>query len=244
MVGIIGYFGEPLIFLLYKNIPFITGSESAKKDVARFGILLKNIFVIPHGVIVQKPLAVIQKEKKTTIVFLGVLSKDKGIEDALKCFSLLKKRGDFQFWVIGRPETLKYRFKINQLVKKLKLGKSIKFWGFVSQEKKFELLARSHILGNPSVREGWGLVNIEVNSMSTPVIAYKSAGLVDSVKDDISGILCPQNNPQCLAENILTLFSDLQRFQQLQQGALKWSQKFSWDKSNSLSLKLVQEIRG
>lgn len=242
VIGVIGFLGEPLIFFLYKNIPFMTGSESAKADVAKFGIPKDHITVVPHGVIVKKPSPMPPKEKKMTLAFLGVLSKDKGIEDTLKCFALLNKKGNFQFWVIGRVETEGYYKKLQKLVLSLGLKNKIKFWGFVSQEKKFELLARAHLLINPSVREGWGLVNIEANSMGTPVIAYKSPGLVDSVMDGQSGIICQKNTPLGLAEKVMVLLFDNVKLQKLQRSALAWSQNFTWEKSIRKSLLLIEKV--
>lgn len=241
LIGIIGYLGEPFIFLFYRSTLFMTGSASAKQDVTKFGIPVKNIMVVPHGVVIHAPKTKLVKEKIPTLIFLGVLSKDKGIEDALHCFALLKDQ-KFQFWVIGRPETLNYGKKIEALTEKLGLKNRVKFWGFVSQEKKFELLARAHLLINPSTREGWGLVNIEANFMGTPVIGYKSAGLIDSIKEGESGLFCEQNNPQELAIKIISFFANKERRASLQKGSLAWSKKFTWEKSKQLSLQLLHQL--
>lgn len=175
-------------------------------------------------------------------MYLGVLSKDKGIEDAIKCFSILNKMGKFQFWVVGRPETEAYGKKIINLTKSLGLDEKVKFWGFVSQTKKFELLAKGHILVNPSIHEGWGLVNIEANSVGTPIVAYRSRGLVDSVKNGQSGILCSKNIASKLAQDTMRLLENKIEYQKLQEGAISWSKKFSWGKSHTKSVKLIEEI--
>lgn len=242
LVGITGFLTEPVIFLIYKKIPFMTGSDSTKDDLAKMGILQKNITIINHGVLVESLSPLPNKEKKPTVTYLGLLSKDKGIEDALECFLQLKKRGDFQFWVVGKAETKSYGEFIKRRAVSLGLGKHIKFWGFVSQRKKFELLASSHLLINPSVREGWGLVNIEANSVGTPVVAYSSLGLIDSVKDGESGLLC-NNSPKDLAEAAQKVLADKSLLEKLQQGAKNWSKKFSWPKSVRMSLKLLRKLQ-
>lgn len=240
LVGLVGFLVEPFIFLLYKNTPFITGSNSAREDVANFGIPKKNITVVPHGVLIKEPTRPFPKEKIPTITFLGVLSKDKGIEDALRTFNLLK--GKFQFWVIGKAETKGYEKRIKRLIKKLGLQRKVKFWGFVEKAKKFELLSKAHILINPSTHEGWGLVNIEANAMGTPVVAYKKPGLVNSVKDGISGVLTKENTPEELAYEIGRLFKDEKRYKKLCEGAKDWSKNFSWKKSKALSLEVIRRI--
>lgn len=242
LVGIVGYLSEPLIFLQYKNTPFMTGSASAKKDLAKYGIPEKNIKVVPHGVIAKRPKPMPKKEKRKTVMFLGILSKDKGIEDALRCFSLLDKKGDFKFWVVGKAETDTYFKKIKKLTEKLGLKGKVRFWGYVNQEKKFELLARAHLLINSSIREGWGLVNIEANVMATPVIAYESAGLVDSVKDGVSGILVKRGSPKALFDKVLNVLKDEKKYNSLQEGAISWSKNFNWEKSRKISLNLLKEI--
>lgn len=249
IIGTIGFLGEPSIFLFYRSTPFMTGSESAKKDVTSFGIPEEQITSIPHGVIIEKSRLPSgkgkvrsDKGKVKTIVYLGILSKDKGIEDALRSFAILQRKGKFQFWVIGKSETSEYERKLKNLVNKLKLTGKIKFWGYVSQNKKFELLSKAHILINPSIHEGWGLVNIEANTMGTPVVAYNSSGLVDSVKNGTSGILCKENSPNELAQQVMILFGDESKYMRLQKGALSWSKHFSWGKSRRLSLNLIERI--
>lgn len=242
IVGLIGYLLEPFFFLFYKNIPFITGSQSTKDDIIHFGIPKKNITVIPHGVIIKEVNPLPSKEKKFTVVYLGILSKDKGIEDAIKVFSILNNLGNFQFWVIGKGEVSQYETYIKQVAKKLGL-ENITFWGYVSQENKFKLLAKAQVLVNPSRREGWGLVNIEANYFGTPVVAYSARGLVDSVRDGVSGVLCKNNTPEDMAKNVLQISVDKDLYSSLQKGSKKWSKNFSWDRSKKKSLELLNNLK-
>ncbi|MDO8619182.1 MAG: glycosyltransferase family 4 protein [Candidatus Daviesbacteria bacterium] len=242
IVGLLGFLVEPFIFLIYKSVPFITGSESAKDDISFFGIPKNHVTVIPHGVLIEELRNIPEKEKEFTVTFLGVLSKDKGIEDAIETFNILKNIGDFQFWIIGKAETEEYEKKLKVLVRDLGLDKYITFWGFVSQREKFELLAKSHILINPSYREGWGLVNIEANFYATPIVAYPSRGLVDSVKSEMSGIICEEKTPLSLARAVARVYEDPQEFKKLSDGAKKWSHNFSWDSSVKLSLSLINKV--
>ncbi|MCX6706182.1 MAG: glycosyltransferase, partial [Candidatus Woesebacteria bacterium] len=54
IIGIIGFIIEPLIFLLYKKIPFMVGSQSAKNDLIKMGIPGVNVHIIPHGVLLLR----------------------------------------------------------------------------------------------------------------------------------------------------------------------------------------------
>ena len=241
IVGYIGYALEPLIFLFYKGVPFMTGSDSAKKDLVNFGIPERNITVVPHGVIVPRPDVGVEKPKTKTVTFLGALTKDKGIEEAIKAFSILNKSGDYHFWIVGKGAKT-YIEELKNLSRALEVQNKIKFWGFVNEAKKFELLTRAHLLVNPSVREGWGLVNIEANAMGTPVISYNSPGLTDSVKDGRSGVILKTNSPSELARKVGEVLERPAYYKSLQEGAISWSKNFSWSNSRRISQKLIMNL--
>lgn len=242
-LGIFGFLIEPLFFLFYRNTQFATGSYSAKVDVSKMNIPLKNITVWPHGVLIPKVKSKRQKEKNKTVCFLGVLSKDKGVLDAIRCFKILSEKDeDYQFWLIGKPETEEFNQKLKKLVKDLMLEKVVKFWGFVSQNKKFELLSRSHVLINPSVREGWGLVNIEANAMGIPVVSYKAAGLIDSVKSNYSGLFCKENSYLSMAQTVEQLLKNNLKYSKISKTAIIWSEKFNWENSIIISLKSILKV--
>jgi len=241
ILGVIGLITEPVYYLFYKNVRFMTGSESAKKDLRAIGIPEKNITIIPHGAMLTVPHKLPPKESIPTVIFLGAIAKDKGIEDALKAFSILKEHGILQFWVVGKAGE-SYMREVQSLTTRLGLSDNVTFFGYVSEKKKFELLARSHIMVNPSVHEGWGLVNIESNSVETPVVAYPSAGLIDSIKNNINGMISKYKTPQSLAQTVLLLLQSEEKLHKLSKSAKEYSTQFSWDKSQKLSLNLIEKI--
>ena len=104
-LALIGYYLEPTFFKVYKKNIFITGSESAKNDLIKIGLSKKNISIVPHGFYPQVVSKRIHKEKKPVIVFLGRVSVDKGIKDALEVTALLQKKiKDISLWIIGKEE--------------------------------------------------------------------------------------------------------------------------------------------
>lgn len=240
---ILGSFFEPVIFqLFYRNIPFMTVSKSTKKDLVNWGIPEKNVTVIHNGLNLLPINNYITKEKVKTLMFLGALTKDKGIEDVLRIFSLLDTADkNFHFWIVGKGNA-KYLETLKRETSKLGIGTKIKFWGFVTEKKKYELLGKAHILINPSFREGWGLVVIEAAAMGTPAAAYDVQGLRDSIKHLKTGILGMDRTPQQLSLQISALLDDKKRYWQMCQEAKIWSQKFSWKKSTEESLKLINKI--
>lgn len=240
--GWAGYLLERYFFLFYKQVPFMVGSKSTKQELMSMGISEANITIVPHGVLLDLPKPLPHKEKQNTIVFLGALTKDKGIEDAVNAFALINKdEGNFKFWILGKGSD-GYIKHLRNMVVKLGLSSKVDFFGYVSQSEKFELLAKAHLLVNPSFREGWGLVNIEANAVMTPVVAYPSQGLVDSVQNNINGVLCEKNTPWSMKDSVLKILHNKEFYQKLQKGGLEWSRKFTWNNSRKLSLRLIEKI--
>lgn len=240
--AIVGGSLEPLVFkFIYSKINFMTVSESTKKDLVTWGISPRNITVIHNGVTVYNLRKKSKKEKRKTLIYLGAISKDKGIEDALKVFSLINIKDDWQFWVVGKSDP-RYLKKLKLLGEKLAISNKVKFWGFVDDREKFELLSRAHIAINPSVREGWGLVNIEANSVGLPVLAYDVAGSKDSIRDGKNGFLTPYGDNDSLATKALKLMDNESLYHNMEAQAITWSKNFSWEKTSKESLKLIEDL--
>ncbi len=240
----LGTFFEPLIFkLFYKRIPFMTVSESTRDDLVSWDIPKDNIKVVYNGVKVINFEKVIHKNSKRTLIFLGALSKDKGVEDSIEIFFDICKTdtNDWQMWIVGKGNS-DYVQKLMHKAMDLGITKKIKFWGFVSENKKFELLAKSHILINTSTREGWGLVVIEAGVMGTPTVGYKVAGLKDSIVNGKTGLLFDKKDRDKMAEAIVDLVSNQKEYLQFSKNAQFRSRSFDWNKSTKESLALIERL--
>ncbi len=241
--SVVGTLFEPWIFrLFYTKVPFMTVSNSTKNDLISWGIPKANITVIHNGLKLFLPKKFPPKETKKTAIYLGALSLDKGIFDAVRTFGEIERKDDrWQYWVVGLG-TKEYVDELKNLSEELDITQKLKIWGYVSEARKFELLAKAHVLINPSVREGWGLVNIEANAVGTPVLGYNAPGLVDSIKNGKTGILVPRGDYRNLAEETLRLVRDNEKYQRFQKNAISWSKKFTWEKACKESLLLIESL--
>ena len=240
-IALIGYLLEPLFLFLYRNNQIITGSQSAKEDLIKHSMKSEDITIVNHGFTKLKAKEY-SKEKITTIIFLGRLSRDKGIEDALMAFSrLLKKDKTATLWVVGRAESKKYMKRINQMVNSLQIKKRCVFFDYVTQEKKFELLAKAWVLVHPSIKEGWGLNVIEANSVGTPAVGYNVAGLKDSIVNGKTGLLV-SSNVTSLADGLSSIVSDKERHDYMTKEAIKWSRNFTWEKAGEQSFAVMKKV--
>lgn len=181
-LNIVGKLLEPVMLFMYRNNRFWTISQSTKKDLETLYIPSKNILVLPMGFDAPSLTKVYDKYKNPTALFVGRLAEMKGIRDAIQAIVSVNKKAriSWRLQIIGKGDPA-YESRLKQLVSSLDATQYIKFLGYVSQQKKFQMMAESWVLLVPSSREGWGMIVAEANFVKTQVIAYRSPGLTDSV---------------------------------------------------------------
>ncbi|HET7098869.1 MAG TPA: glycosyltransferase family 4 protein [Patescibacteria group bacterium] len=235
IAAILGKSGEPWIFkLLYTKVSFMTVSNSTAHDLKAWGI--KKVTVIPNGVLLPKKLPKVKKDKDFTLIYLSALAKDKGVEDAIATFNIVKEKiPNAKFWIVGKSYP-KYTNYLKSMCPEAK------FWGYVTDENKFDLLSRAHLLIFPSVHEGWGLVIIEAASVGTPTIAYNVSGVRDAVVEGKTGLMANKETPEELYKLILELYKSKNLYLKLSKNAKEWSKNFSWEQSIKESTSLINKI--
>ncbi len=239
-INLLGRFLENIYLATYRDVPFLTISESTLRELAKNGIPEKNITVVPMGFSYSLPKSLPKKSNAPSIIFLGRLVKTKGIEDALSAFAkIVQELPNAQMSVVGRgiPE---YENYLKELVKKLGLEKKILFRGFVSNDEKFNLLASAHLILVPSSHEGWGLIVPEANIVGTPAIVYDVAGLRDVTKNGRNGVVV-QPGVDNLAQAALKLLGDKAGYKKLSESSLKFAKSMSWDDTARVGLEVIKK---
>jgi glycosyltransferase involved in cell wall biosynthesis len=75
----------------------------------------------------------------------------------------------------------------------------VKFIGRVSDEEAADLFSRAKALIYPGI-EDMGLIPIEANASGCPVIAYRKGGVLDTIKENVTGLFFDSQTPECLIE--------------------------------------------
>ena len=206
----------------YKNTIALALSNSTRIDLEELGF--RRVFVVQPGLNVTPLSNVKEKEAKPTVVFMGRLKKAKLPHHALQAFSIIKREvHDAKMWVIGDGY---FRKKLESFE-----TKDVTFYGYIPNEKKYDLLSRAHIILVPAVREGWGLVVTEANAMGTPAVGYDVPGLRDSIRHGETGINVMEKSPVAMAREAISLLKDPDRLSNYSRNALEFSRQFSWDKT-------------
>jgi glycosyltransferase involved in cell wall biosynthesis len=138
-----------------------------------------------------------KKREVKCLRFLTItrLVKRKNIHKTILALHKLKEDGlDFTYTIAGSGNEQK---NLEKLVKKLSMQDEIKILGAVGEEEKNELYSTSDYFLLPSIFdqkngsiEGYGIVYIEANSYALPVLSGNTGGMIEAVKDNITGYQC------------------------------------------------------
>ncbi len=183
-----------------RHIKTLGAGSVAGVDLSRFEIgrfeksLIKTELSIPIDALV--------------IVFIGRITREKGIVELVTAFNLLSQKGfdNIFLLLIGPvesdshlPETTKNNLEQNP---------HIRIVGYTDTPEKY--LAATDIFCLPSYREGFGSVVVEAAAMGVPTVATRVVGIVDSVVENETGLLVPPKDANALAEALARLLGNPQ----------------------------------
>lgn len=144
-----------------------------------------------------------------------------------------------KLWVVGRGDE-GYVASLKKLASAIGVDKRISWFGFVEEDRKFELLGRAHVLVAPSVKEGWGLTVPEAAFVGTPSVVYDSPGLRDVLKGSLFKKLVKINSPESLADETVSILKDKVFYKKLEDQKLD-RRAFEWDYTAEQALEVFNK---
>ena len=222
---------EKLSTRIYGKVPCCAVSPSTAEELVKQGIDRRKLTVIENGIDTERfcPDKSIVRDDDL-LLYIGRLKRYKRVDDIFEAMSVIERGGGrrLRLTVIGSGDDLP---RLKKRTRQLGLDDSIDFTGFVSEDRKIELLRRAAIFVNPSEKEGWGITNIEASACGAPVVANDAPGLRDSVVDNETGLLYINNDARSMSLSIQKLLDDKELRKRFGVNGRAWAQKFSWDAS-------------
>lgn len=160
--------------------------------------IIKNVISAPR---VHK-----QQTGYFTLLFLGLLGKNKGIYDLLECIRdhKVEFQGKLKLYIGGNGEIE----HIKQLIKEYGIADIVIFEGWVSGDKKIELLNKSDAYILPSYKEGLPISILEAMSYGMPIISTPVGGIPEIVSNGENGYLVEPGNKEDIYKAIISLLND------------------------------------
>ncbi len=205
--------------------------------------------VVPYGATVSagKTLGAPLRDDAAvpTLLFCGRLIQRKGIDYLLKALPMVLAKRPVRLVITGEGDR---KAEWMQMATDLGIEDQVAFLGFVSSERLNELYQTCDLYVHPAIfddngdTEGLGVVLVEALAHRKPVIASRVGGIVDVIKDGITGTLVPEKDSRALAEAIDDLLGDPDRARQLGEAGFAYAQShFDWNRITDLQLGVYQE---
>lgn len=198
--------------------------------------LSPKFIVLPMGVNLPKLDEVdVNSNSPKHLLCMGRLIEKKGFDRLLKAFKrCLDQQYDLYLTVAGSGPMER---ELKLLAVELGISSRVNFSGFVTEDKKAEIIKKCDIFVLPSVvssdgdREGLPVTLMENMSYGNLCIATRESGAEEIIVDGENGFLCQPDNVEELSDLIVKVctFSEIKR-NSLNMAAWSAAQNFSWAK--------------
>ena len=218
--------------LLYSGAPFLTISESAKRDITALGVSEEDVRVGYLGVVPfsgELP----GPDATPRLLYLGRLKRYKRIELLLDVVEAIP---DAVLDVAGEGD---HRPELEAEIAARGLGDRVVLHGHVSEDEKAELYSRAWVNLTASSAEGWCLTVMEAATCGTPSAALRIGGLPESIVDGETGLLA--DDGPGLTAAVERLVGDHGLRETMGRAAQERASRFTWERTARESLELLQE---
>lgn len=208
---------------------YLTVSSFSRELLMALNVSASRIFILPNGVDLKRYDYGKSAKTKNLVLFAGRIVRPKGLHVLLESLNYLTSPVSLK--IAGPNEDTSYFKDILGSGNLQKRGlHDVEWLGCLDQDKIVDWYQRASIFVNPSIRDDFGIVNLEALACGTPVVASNSGGVMDVVKDGVNGILVPPNNPMKLAIALQRLLENEKlREKYGENGRRLVEAHFSWD---------------
>lgn len=209
--GVMGWFKRKSI----ESADYVTANSSATIEaVLKSGCSLEKIRLVPATPSSEYDLDKVDERKRvqSAICFVGRLIQEKGVEDLLRAFSVVRNsHPNASLAIVGDGQERAFFERVSD---ELDLQQSCKWLGWMDRDGVRGVMEMSRVLVVPSrsIEGGWkeaqGLVIVEGMLAKTSIVATRTGGIQDMVFDGENGRLVSSENVDDLAGAILDLLGD------------------------------------
>ncbi len=232
------------------KVKYIVANSHFTKNLGiKIGLPEKKIHVIHPGC--EKPMNIqknfqiqaeeIFEDSFPKILTIARLDRRKNHQNILMCIKNLREIfPKIKYVSLGDGDE---KNRLLSLVKELGIEKEVVFINRSEDKLKTALIKNSNLFLMPSIIfkksvEGFGISFIESASYGIGSIGGKDGGAGDAIENEKTGLICDGENINSIYESVLKFFKD-DNYKIYGLNALKFSEKFTWDKIVKKYLSLI-----
>lgn len=218
-------------------------SASTANDLAVRGFRREAIRVIYPGVDTRvfAPDPAVERDAAPAVLYVGRLKRYKRVDVAIRALALARADvPDLRLWIAGAGDD---RPRLERVARGCGAADRVEFLGHVSEERKIDRYRRAWAVVLPSLKEGWGITNLEAAGCGTPAVAADNSALRESVRDGETGFLVPTGDAGALAAALRRLAADAGLRERLGAGARAFAMTFSWERAADETESHLESVR-
>jgi len=236
------------IKMVNKADAVITVVEEMKNRLVNLGVTNKNILVVQNTV---KPESLIFKSQEyhtddnLVMLYSGGIDNQRGIDTAIEGLKfIVEKNKRVRLWIVGKGT---YEAILRKKVTEFNLIDYVKFWGWNSTEKMFELIDQADVAIIPYIRT----VQTDCSSpnklfqymyLKKPVLASNCISIKRVLDETNAGLCYVHNSARDFAEKALRLLKDEKLRKELgSNGHRAIINKYNWDNTSKDLLRIYNK---
>ncbi len=207
-------------------------SNYTKERMEKFN--LNNLVVINNGINYDKFQTEHVEYKEAFILSVGAVKYRKGYHISIPAFAnVLTKFKNLKYYIVGDQTDSSYVNHFKKIISNLSLEGSVQFFTSISDKelknlyKKAKLFILTPVSENNNF-EGFGLVYLEAGACELPVIGSFGSGAEDAIKNNETGILVQQSDPEATSDAIAEILESDNLARRLGCNGAIWAKKHDW----------------
>lgn len=207
------------------------------------------VLIVPNALYPKQIRQAFENEVQTySMVFMGTLGIMNGPDIAIEAVPLVRQKyPKATLHIVGGNATdLK---RLYALVKRLRLEKSVKFYGFIDDREKISsLIRRFSVALAPYPHIPW---SARLYGDATKIRAYLAAGLpvvttsvppLGKEAASFGAALVVDDTPQAIAEAVIRIFSDTTLDAAMRKGAIAFAKNNTWENEFQKVMKQMKDL--
>lgn len=162
------------------------------------------------------------------VLSVSRLAPSKGLDDVIDAWAIVHEAlPDANLTLVGTGDDDAYVASLHARAASHGIADRVEFAGFVSNERKLELVAGARLFVTASKEEGWGIAVAEALALGVPCVTYALPAFAEAFPQGRMEV--PVGDVRALGEAIVALLRDDARYERLAAQALELGRTFSWD---------------